>query len=47
MLHIYQLITGLVVLLAVRSILAGRTLGQQLTGALVLVPLLLRLALIK
>jgi hypothetical protein len=47
MLLLYRLITAFVALLVAASVLRGRTLGQQVTGALVLVPLLLRLFLVK
>jgi hypothetical protein len=47
MLLLYRLICALVAVLVVATVLRGRTLGQQATGAMVLVPLLLRIFLIK
>ncbi|MBE3111805.1 MAG: hypothetical protein IMZ46_15090 [Acidobacteria bacterium] len=47
MIHIYQGICALIAVLVVISVLRARTLGEQVTGALVLVPLLLRVFLIK
>ena len=47
MIHVYQAICALIAVLVAISILRARTLGEQATGALVLVPLLLRLLLIK
>ncbi len=47
MLGIYQGICALVVVLMAAVVLRSRNLGLQVTGALVLVPLLLRLFLVK
>lgn len=43
----YQIIIGLLVVLVAVDVLRSRSLGRQATGALVLVPLLLRLFLVK
>ena len=47
MLLIYRLICVSLVALVVAAILRRRPLGEQVTGALVLVPLLLRIFLVK
>ena len=47
LLHVYQLICVLVVVLVSAVVLRSRSLGEQVTGALVLVPLLLRVFLVK
>lgn len=47
MLLLYRLIAVLVAVLVAACVLRGRTLGQQVTGAMVLVPLLLRIFLVK
>jgi hypothetical protein len=47
MIHIYQAICALIAVLVAISVLRARTLGEQVTGALVLVPLLLRVFLVK
>ena len=47
MLLIYRLICVFLVALVVAAILRRRPLGEQVTGALVLVPLLLRIFLVK
>ena len=47
MLLIYRLICVFLAALVVAAILRRRTLGEQVTGALVLVPLLLRIFLVK
>jgi len=45
--QVYQAICALIAVLVIVAILRARTLGEQVTGALVLVPLLLRLFLVK
>jgi hypothetical protein len=47
MLLVYQCICALVAVLVSASVLRERTVGRQLTGAIVLVPLLLRIFLVK
>jgi uncharacterized membrane protein len=47
MLVIYQAICALVIVLASVVVLRSRTLALQVTGAMVIVPLLLRLFLVK
>ena len=47
MILVYQGICALLAVLVVAAILRARTLAAQVTGALVLVPLLLRAFLIK
>jgi len=47
MLHVYQGICVLVAVLVAAIVLRSRSLGEQVTGALVLVPLLLRIFLVK
>ncbi len=47
MIHVYQAICALVAVLVAVVVLRARTLGEQVTGAMVLVPLLLRIFLIK
>lgn len=47
MLLVYRFICVLVAVLVMAVTLRGRTLGQQATGAMVLVPLLLRIFLVK
>jgi hypothetical protein len=47
MLTVYRLITGLLVILVAVVTVRERSLARQITGGLVLVPLLLRLLLIK
>jgi hypothetical protein len=47
MIHVYQAICAFVAGLVVISVVRARTLGEQVTGAMVLVPLLLRLFLVK
>jgi hypothetical protein len=47
MLHAYQAITLLVALLVAAVVLRSPSRGQQATGALVLVPLILRILLVK
>jgi hypothetical protein len=47
MLLSYRLITGLLVLLLVAALFRRRPLGEQVTAGLVLVPLILRVLLIK
>jgi hypothetical protein len=47
LLHTYQGITALVAILAVVALFRSRRLGEQVTAGLVLVPLLLRIFLIK
>ncbi|MGE5508653.1 MAG: hypothetical protein ACM3RP_09270 [Chitinophagales bacterium] len=47
MLRIYQGILAVVVVLVADAVLRQRDLGRQLTGGLVLVPLLLRSFLVK
>ncbi len=47
MLLAYRLITGFVVVLLVAALCRRRPLGEQATAGLVLVPLLLRLLLVK
>ena len=47
MIQVYQAICALIAVLVIVAILRARTLGEQVTGALVLVPLLLRLFLVK
>ena len=47
MLLIYRLFCVLLAALVVAAILRRRPLGEQVTGALVLVPLLLRIFLVK
>jgi len=44
---LYQVLVGLVLLLVAGVVLRSRSRAQQATGALVLVPLLLRLFLVK
>ena len=45
--HVYQAICALIAVLVIVAVLRARTLGEQVTGALVLVPLLLRVFLVK
>ena len=47
MLHIYQGICVLVAVLVAAVVLRSRSLGEQVTGTLVLIPLLLRIFLVK
>ncbi len=47
MLHVYQLITLLMVVLVAIVTLRERNLGRQITGGIVLVMLILRIFLIK
>jgi hypothetical protein len=47
LLPVYRLIVVLLVVLVSMVVLRSRSAGQQATGALVLVPLLLRLFLVK
>lgn len=47
LLIVYQGICALVATLVAIAVLRGRTPGQQVTGAMVFVPLLLRVLLIK
>lgn len=47
LLTIYQGICALLAVLIAIAILRSRSLGQQVTGALVLMPLLLRIFLVK
>ena len=47
MIHIYQAICALIAVLVTAAVLRARTLGEQVTGAMVLVPLLLRIFLVK
>ena len=47
MIHVYQAICALIAVLVIVAVLRARTLGEQVTGALVLVPLLLRVFLVK
>ena len=47
MLHIYQLITALIAVLVMAVMVRERNLSRQITGAIVLVLLLLRVFLIK
>lgn len=47
MLRVYQVILGLVAFLVAEAVLRRDDLGFQLTGGLVLVPLLLRFFLVK
>jgi hypothetical protein len=44
---IYQGICALVIVLAAAAVARSRSLGLQVTGAMVIVPLLLRLFLVK
>ncbi|MCL4812327.1 MAG: hypothetical protein KJ061_07580 [Vicinamibacteraceae bacterium] len=44
---LYQAIVGLLAVLVIVDVVRSRSLGRQATGALVLVPLLLRLFLVK
>lgn len=47
LLHVYQLICLLVAALVSAVVLRSRSFGEQVTGVLVLVPLLLRVFLVK
>jgi hypothetical protein len=47
MLRIYQALLAVVVVLIADAILRQRELGRQLTGGLVMIPLLLRFFLVK
>jgi hypothetical protein len=47
LLHVYQAICLLIAGLVVAAVLKSRSLGEQVTGALVHIPLLLRLFLVK
>lgn len=47
MIHVYQAICALVAVLVATTVLRARTLGEQVTAAMVLVPLLLRILLVK
>jgi hypothetical protein len=47
MILVYQGICALVAFLVAVAVLRGRSLGEQVTGAVVLVPLLLRVFLVK
>jgi hypothetical protein len=47
MIHVYQAICALIAVLVAIAVLRARTLGEQVTGAMVLVPLLLRIFLVK
>ena len=47
MLLIYQAICGLLIVLSAVVVVRSRSLGLQATGAMVIVPLLLRLFLVK
>jgi hypothetical protein len=47
MLHVYQGVCVLVAVLVAAVVLRSRSLGEQVTGALVLIPLLLRIFLVK
>jgi ABC-type molybdate transport system permease subunit len=47
LLHVYQLICVLLVLLIAAVMLRSRSTAEQLTGAVVIVPLLLRIFLVK
>ncbi len=47
LLHVYQGITALVAVLVVAAMLRSRRLAEQVTAGLVLVPLLLRIFLVK
>ncbi len=47
MLLVYRLLTLLVAILVLRATLRAKTIGQQVTGGLVLIPLVLRILLVK
>ena len=47
MIHVYQAICAVIAGLVVICVIRARTLGEQVTGAMVLVPLLLRIFLVK
>lgn len=47
LLTVYQAICAMLAILLAVAVLRARTLGQQVTGAMVLVPLLLRIFLVK
>jgi len=47
MLHVYQAICGLVVFLVIEAVFRARRAGEQVTGGILLVVLLLRLFLVK
>jgi len=47
LLHVYQVLCALLALLVAVVVLRKKPLGLQVTGAMVIVPLLLRLFLVK
>ncbi len=47
MTFVYQAICALVIVLTAAAVLRSRSLGVQVTGAMVIVPLLLRLFMVK
>jgi hypothetical protein len=47
LLHVYQAIAALLAILVAIVIVRSRRLGEQVTGAMVLIPLLLRIFLVK